>query len=56
MDTELLRLLIPLMLIAAGIFLRQTKNEKHQASKKYWKILLILGIIGFILKLINYLY
>lgn len=55
MNTDILRLFIPLLLVAGGLYLRQTNHEKDQSAKKYWKILVIIGIIGFILKLINYL-
>jgi 4-hydroxybenzoate polyprenyltransferase len=55
MNSEVLRLFIPLLLVVGGLFLRQTKNESDQAYKKYWKVLVIIGIVGFILKLIAYL-
>ena len=54
MTTDFLRLFIPLLLVAGGLFLRQTKNESDQSYKKYWKVLVIIGIIGFVLKLIVY--
>ncbi len=54
MNTDFLRLFIPLLLVVGGIFLRQTKNESDQSFKKYWKVLVIIGIIGFVLKVIVY--
>ena len=54
LDTELLKLLIPLGLIAGGIYLKNAKNEPN-ASKHLWKILIIVGAISFIIKLLVYL-
>jgi len=54
MNTEYLRLFIPLFLVIGGLYLRQSKNTGDQNAKKYWKVLVIIGIVGFILKLINY--
>ena len=54
MNTDFLRLFIPLLLVVGGLFLRQTKNEADQSFKKYWKVLVIIGIVGFVLKLIVY--
>lgn len=55
MNTEYLRLFVPLLLVVGGLYLRQTKNESDQNAKKYWKILVITGIVGFVLKVIGYL-
>jgi len=55
MNTEFLRLFIPLLLIVGGLYLRQTKNTNDQSFKKYWKVLVAIGIVGFILKLVVYL-
>ena len=55
MNIEFLRIFIPLFLVFGGLYLKQTKNESDQSAKKYWKVLVIIGIIGFILKLIVYL-
>ena len=55
MDTEILKLLIPLGLIAGGFYLKTAKDKESNASKNLWKILIIVGAIGFILKLFIYL-
>lgn len=55
MDTDLLKLLLPLGLIAGGIYLKSAKDKEPNASKNLWKILIIVGTIGFILKLVIYL-
>jgi len=55
MDTEILKLLIPLGLIAGGFYLKTAKDKEPNASKNLWKILIIVGTIGFILKLYIYL-
>lgn len=55
MNTEFLRLFIPLLLVVGGLYLKQTKNESDQTAKKYWKVLVIIGVIGFVLKLVAYL-
>jgi len=54
MNTEYLRLFIPLLLVIGGLYLRQSKNTGDQSAKKYWKVIVIIGVIGFILKLIAY--
>lgn len=55
MDTDLLKLLLPLGLIAGGFYLKAAKDKEPHASKNMWKILIIVGMIGFILKLVIYL-
>ena len=46
-------LLIPLIMIGFGIFIKNTENENYQNVKKWWKILVIIGIISLILKIVN---
>ena len=36
MNTEFLRIFIPLFLVFGGLYLKQTKNESDQSAKKYW--------------------
>ncbi|MES2577916.1 MAG: hypothetical protein V4589_09915 [Bacteroidota bacterium] len=55
MDSELLKLLLPLGLIAGGFYLKVAKDKEPYASKNLWKILIIIGAISFILKLFVYL-
>ena len=46
-------LLIPIIMIGFGIFIKNTKNVNYQNVKKWWKILVIIGIISLILKIVN---
>ncbi len=55
MDSELLKLLIPLGLVAIGFYLKSTKDIETNAPKNLWKTLIIVGLIGFILRLFLYL-
>ncbi|GEM_PF-6095731 len=55
MDTALLRLFIPLLVVAGGLYLRQSKRDSDQSGKKYWKVLVAIGVAGFLLKLLLYL-
>jgi hypothetical protein len=50
---EIKSLLIPILLIGFGLFIKTTKNENYQNVKSWWKILIILGIISLILKVVN---
>ena len=46
-------LLIPIIMIGFGIFIKNTENVNYQNVKKWWKILVIIGIISLILKIVN---
>ena len=46
-------LLVPIIMIGFGIFIKKTENKNYQNVKKWWKILVIIGIISLVLKLIN---
>ena len=46
-------LLIPIVLIGFGIFIKNTENANYQNVKKWWKILVILGVASLILKVVN---
>ena len=46
-------LLIPIIMIGFGIFIKNTENVNYQNVKKWWKILVILGVISLILKIVN---
>ncbi|MCD0474885.1 MULTISPECIES: hypothetical protein [unclassified Flavobacterium] len=43
--------ILPAILIAAGLFIKNTKDPNFQTSKKYWKVLFILGILNLLMKL-----
>ena len=40
-------------MIGFGIFIKKTENPNYQNVKKWWKILVILGVMSLILKVIN---
>jgi hypothetical protein len=48
---SLIGFILPIVLIASGLFIKNTKNPNFQTSKKYWKILFILGILNLLMKL-----
>ena len=56
MNPELLRLIIPLLLILAGILLRKSQRDSDQAYKKYGIFLIVIGTIAFILKFVAFVY
>lgn len=43
--------ILPAILIAAGLFIKNTKDPNFQTSKKYWKVLFILGVLNLLMKL-----
>lgn len=52
---EVIKLLIPLLAIAFGIFIKVTKNENYTSTKKYWLFIVIVGIVLFLFRLFKYL-
>ena len=55
MTIEIIKiLLIPIIMISFGIFIRNTENANYQNVKKWWKLLVVIGIISLILKIINF--
>jgi hypothetical protein len=46
-------LFVPTIMIGFGIFIKNTENMNYQNVKKWWKILVVIGIISLVLKLIN---
>ena len=46
-------LLIPVIMIGFGIFIKKTENPNYQNVKSWWKTLVILGLILLILKVVN---
>jgi hypothetical protein len=54
MSFEIIKsLLIPIIMIGFGLFIKSTENANYQNVKKWWKILVTLGVISFILKVVN---
>ncbi|MCV9926974.1 hypothetical protein OIU83_04895 [Flavobacterium sp. LS1R49] len=43
--------ILPIVLIAFGLFIKNTKNPNFQSSRKYWKILFILGMLNLLMKI-----
>jgi len=52
---ELIKLLIPLLGIALGVFIKVTKNENYTSAKKYWLFIVIAGVLLFLFRLFKYL-
>jgi len=52
---ELIKLLIPLLGIALGVFIKVTKNENYTPAKKYWLFIVIAGVLLFSFRLFKYL-
>jgi uncharacterized membrane protein len=50
---DVISIFVPMLLIAFGFFIKSTSNENYQNVKSWWKILVIIGIISFILKLVS---
>jgi hypothetical protein len=48
---SLIGFIMPIVLITAGLFIKNTKNPNFLTSKKYWKVLFILGILNLLMKL-----
>ena len=52
---ELIKLLIPLLGVALGVFIKVTKNENYASAKKYWLIIVIVAALLFFFRLFKYL-
>lgn len=52
---EAIKLLIPLLAIAFGIFIKVTKNENYTSTKKYWLFIVVVGVVLFLFRLFKYL-
>ena len=52
---EVIKLLIPLLAIAFGIFIKITKNENYTSTKKYWLFIVVVGAVLFLFRLFKYL-
>lgn len=47
---QLTGLIIPLILAFFGLMLRKTQNEKYLFASKYWRLLVALGLLSFLIK------
>ena len=50
--SELRGLLVAFLLIGFGLFIRSTKNENYLSAKKWWKILVTLGLVYLTFKVV----
>lgn len=50
---DVISILVPMLLIVFGFFIKSTSNENYQNVKSWGKILVIIGILSFILKLVS---
>jgi hypothetical protein len=56
MGSEIIEtLLVPILLITTGLFLKVTTNQRFQDVKKRWKFLFWMGVVLLILKTILHL-
>lgn len=54
MDSEKLRdIIMPLIVIGAGLFIKTTENKNYQDAKKWGKYLIIIGIASLIIRNID---
>lgn len=51
---EIIKLLIPVLGIIFGVFIKVTKNESFFAAKKYWLLFIIGGVVLFLFRLFKY--
>lgn len=53
---DITRFLVPIGLIVAGFIIKLSKNKEMFGSfKKYWFLLVIIGVLLFLLRLFKYL-
>ena len=53
---DITRILVPIGLIVAGFIIKLSKNKEMFGSfKKYWFLLVIIGVLLFLLRLFKYL-
>jgi hypothetical protein len=50
----ILKLLIPIALIGVGIWLRLTEKSEQNKMRKFWFLLIIMGIFLLIFRIIKY--
>jgi len=52
---EILSLFIPFIAIITGLLIKISNNSQFDSLKKYWLIIIIIGVLTFILRLYDYL-
>lgn len=50
----MIQIILAVLFVAFGVFLRQTNHPGFRGSKKFWKMLVILGGVILISKLVSY--
>jgi len=50
---EIKNLIIPMIAIGFGLFIKTTKNENYQNVKSRWKPIVIFGVVYLIIKIVN---
>jgi Co/Zn/Cd efflux system component len=54
MNFEILKgFFYPILFIGIGLFLRVTQNERFISAKSWWKMMLILGVIGVVIQILK---
>jgi len=53
---EILRLLVPIITLAFGFFIKYTKNPQFESGKKYSTFFIIVGALLFAYRLYRFLY
>lgn len=52
MQNDIIKLLIPLILIFGGLYVKKNPDKEPYASKNTWKILVIIGLLFFVFRII----
>lgn len=52
--TEFIKIIIPILGIVFGVFIKSSKNENFSTVKKYWWVFVLIGIILFVIRFANY--
>lgn len=50
--TDIGALIVSLILVALGMYIKMTTNREFKTSKKYWRLLIVIGVISFLLNLL----
>jgi hypothetical protein len=51
MQNDIIKILIPLILIFGGLYVKKNPDKEPFASKNTWKILVIIGLLLFVLRI-----